>query len=66
MHDTNERHPPATVTRLRFDTDRLREAGESLGPVTSSVVPPTSTFEELIERADALKAHVSELLRRSA
>ncbi len=39
---------------LRFSVDDLYAAGVRLGPVESTMQPPTTTFEELHRRAEDL------------
>lgn len=44
----------------RVDLDTLRRAGASLGRIESSTPPPRMTFDELAERAEALRRRIAE------
>ena len=39
--------------------DALRDAGAKLGPIESSLPPPKTTFEELLQRAKDLESRVA-------
>ena len=63
---TQDASPARAATGLRFSVDTLREAGESLGQIESSLTPPKTTFEELIERARELRDRVAARERGAA
>jgi hypothetical protein len=45
---------------LRFSVDNLYAAGVRLGKIESSMLPPRTTFEELLQRAGALDRRIAE------
>jgi hypothetical protein len=53
-------HPDDPNTALRFSADELYNAGQRLGPVTSPLEPPETTFEEFQRRAKELDTRTQE------
>lgn len=60
------RRPNTSVDPAWTRRKRLREAGESLGLIQSTIVPQRTTFEELNERAKDLQRRAAALERKAS